>query len=101
MNKIIVILMLGAFGLPVHAASRYYYDIQKFEAILKSAEVQAKLEGSTLDGITLLKVNQGQQRVTYSLKTGDGKCSMPVTLSWDQGLNPNYRVVSIGQTNCI
>jgi hypothetical protein len=82
------------------AASRYYYDVQKFKAILESREVEAKLGLSNLEGIELQSVDLERRTITYALKFDKGRCRTEVVLRFDEGAEPNYRVASVGQVSC-
>ena len=88
------------FSSTTFAASRFYYDVQKFEAILNSKDVEAKIGMSTLDGIDLVNIDQAKREITYQLRTQKGGCTVPVVLSFDIGLAPNYQVTSVGVVNC-
>ena len=94
-------LALLAFSSSSLAASRYYYDVQKFKAILESKEIEAKIGLSSLDGIELQGTDKVKRTISYTIRSGSGKCKTDVVLTFDEGSEPNYRVVSVGQVSCI
>lgn len=101
MFKLISVMIIALVSVSSHAASRYFYDLQKFEAVLKSKAVEAKLGTSTLDGIEKVGLDEAQRTITYLAKTGNGKCSAKVVVSWDEGMDPNYHVTSVSEVTCI
>ena len=85
---------------PAQAAGRYTYDVQKFETILKSVDVENALRLTTLDGISMKSADDTQKLITYELKTNNASCLLEVVLSWSEGMSPNYQVKSVGAIQC-
>lgn len=97
--KILILLCATFFQLSAFAASRYYYDVQKFKAILDSKEVEARLGMVSLEGIEQTGIDDAKRTITYRLKSPD--CMTDVVLSYEDDMNPNYQVSEIGVSNCL
>ncbi|RYZ92514.1 MAG: hypothetical protein EOP06_04075 [Proteobacteria bacterium] len=101
MKYAVMVSMLVLMSLSTaSAAGRYTYDVQKFEAILASEDVENALKLSTLDGIILKSSDDVKQLLVYELKTNNSTCSLEVMLSWSSGWSPDYKVTSVGTIVC-
>ena len=81
------------------AASRYYYDVQKIDAVMKDPKVEAQFtHHGSLDGIELASNDGPTRTIHYRLRSGS--CTLSVELGYDDGWEPNYHVTSVGEFSC-
>jgi len=81
--------------------SRFSYDGMKIQTLIASPELESaffKVHGSTLDGIELQGIDNTQRIITYDVRSNN--CHLTAQLTWDDGMRPNYRVVSVSEPIC-
>lgn len=85
--------------------SRFYCDTLKIQALVTDPKLEESFRpawnngnGFTLDAIELIGIDNGARVISYRVRSG--KCQLEAKLTWDEGMSPNYRLVSTGPLSC-
>ena len=81
--------------------SRFYYDTLKIQALVSNPSLEKAFRavgGNTLDGIELKSIDDSRRVINYDVRSGN--CHASATLTWDDGMNPNYRMTSVSAPTC-